>query len=182
MPRLCTVCKHPERVAVEAALVTESLRNVAERHALSVTALHRHRTRCIAAAVGRARNAREDFSVEQLLDKLTGYVADLEHGIEIAKSAKDLTGLARLSKEARETVVYLGKTLGMWANSGAGHVDARSVTVNVLNVFAKLPPVVLEALEDPSRARVILMALESPATIAALTSTLTKLQPAGARS
>lgn len=46
MPRPCSACAHPDRAAVDAALVAGvSFRTVAGRYGLSEGALHRHRTR-----------------------------------------------------------------------------------------------------------------------------------------
>ena len=44
MPRVCTVCQHPDRCAIDEALVRgQSLRNIAKRCGTSVTALFRHK-------------------------------------------------------------------------------------------------------------------------------------------
>ena len=44
MGRICTICVHPQRTAVEAELNAGwPLRGIAERHGLSKTALHRHK-------------------------------------------------------------------------------------------------------------------------------------------
>lgn len=51
--RPCSVCTHPNRAAIDAALLQGlqglSLRTVAGRHGLSATALHRHRRRHVDA-------------------------------------------------------------------------------------------------------------------------------------
>ena len=44
MPRPCSICIHPQRQAIDAALTAgEALRNMAPRFGTSVTALHRHK-------------------------------------------------------------------------------------------------------------------------------------------
>jgi hypothetical protein len=44
MPRICTICTHPERGAIDKVLVAaEPLRNIAEHFGTSTTALHRHK-------------------------------------------------------------------------------------------------------------------------------------------
>lgn len=66
MGRTCTVCTHPQRAAIDAALLAgESLRNIAQRYGTSVTALHRHGAH-IAAAVAEAKA----LTVERLLSDL----------------------------------------------------------------------------------------------------------------
>ena len=44
MPRSCSICTHPQRQAIDQALMAgAALRNIAPRFGTSVTALHRHR-------------------------------------------------------------------------------------------------------------------------------------------
>jgi hypothetical protein len=62
MPQTCTVCRHPERAAVDRAIVAgEALRSIAARVSLSVTALHRHKSGHLPAALVEA-NAAERVS------------------------------------------------------------------------------------------------------------------------
>ncbi len=59
MARTCTVCAHPEREAIDQALVTgESLRNLALRFAISAAALHRHRHEHMPVVLAKAQQAR----------------------------------------------------------------------------------------------------------------------------
>lgn len=85
--------------------------------------------------VARAIARREDLRAEALVQKLVGYLEEAEHGIEIAKDAKDLQGLARCIKEARETAVYIGKTIGLWSDPKAGTIiDNRRQSINNANL------------------------------------------------
>jgi transposase-like protein len=44
MPRACSICTHPDREAIDAALTGgDALRNIAPRFGTSTTALHRHK-------------------------------------------------------------------------------------------------------------------------------------------
>lgn len=66
MPRVCTICTHPERAAINAALVAGTpLRNIAERHGVSATALHRHKEEHVPATLVKAHEAED---VRQALD------------------------------------------------------------------------------------------------------------------
>ena len=130
----CTVCDHPDRKAIEIALPVTSVRDIAGRFGLSKSAVGAHKLRHIQPAVARAIARREDLSAESLLRKLEGYLGEAEHGIEIAKSLKDLPGLARCIKEARETAVYLGKTIGLWSDKPSTIIDARRQTVNIASL------------------------------------------------
>lgn len=130
----CTVCDHPERQAIDAALAASSERSIAKQWSLSPAAVHRHKVRHVQATVARVIARREDLGAEALVERLVGYLEEAEHGIEIAKSAKDLQGLARCIKEARETAVYIGKTIGLWSDKPSTIIDARRQTVNIANL------------------------------------------------
>ena len=44
MPRGCSICQHPQRPVIDAALAAgEALRNIRQRCGTSTTALHRHK-------------------------------------------------------------------------------------------------------------------------------------------
>ena len=56
---------------------------------------------------------------------------EAEAGIADAKEKGDLTARARLIKEARETVVYLGKTVGLWSDRPQTYIDNRKQTLAI---------------------------------------------------
>ncbi len=61
MARTCTICAHPQREVIDTALVTgESLRNLAERFAISAAALHRHRRDHLAEVLAKAKHAQQN--------------------------------------------------------------------------------------------------------------------------
>jgi hypothetical protein len=71
MSRTCTVCKHPSRDAINAAILgTDSLRTIAARWSVSKTALLRHKADHLPAAVVKAAAAEEVISGGRLLDRL----------------------------------------------------------------------------------------------------------------
>jgi hypothetical protein len=85
--------------------------------------------------VARVIARREELGPAALVEKLVGYLEEAEHGIEIAKGAKDLQGLARCIKEARETAVYIGKTIGLWSDPRSSTIiDARRQTLNIASL------------------------------------------------
>lgn len=96
MPRICTVCRHPERTTIDESLVLgQSLRNVAKRFGTSVTALFRHKDH-IPQALARAKAAREEADAEKLHDsvlrlerKLDSYMLEADEVIEEARASGD---------------------------------------------------------------------------------------------
>jgi len=61
MPRICTVCDHPERTAIDRALVAgEVMRNVAERFAISFAALQRHKANHLPTVLADAKQRQNE--------------------------------------------------------------------------------------------------------------------------
>ena len=61
MTQRCKACSHPERAAIDAALVTGTgtVRDIAGQHGLSPSSLDRHRQAHIPAALAQATQAAE---------------------------------------------------------------------------------------------------------------------------
>ena len=69
----CRTCMHPERDAIDRALVTGTpLRTLEERYGISRSSLARHKDNCLAQTVQRAAEERE--------------AADLEHGGDLMRA------------------------------------------------------------------------------------------------
>ncbi len=73
MPRPCTICIHPEREAIDKALVaSESYRNISVRFGTSVASLQRHKAEHIPALLSTARQRQGEASAmhgQQLVDQ-----------------------------------------------------------------------------------------------------------------
>jgi hypothetical protein len=68
MPQLCTVCRHPQRLRIEQAIVAgTSLRDIAAQFGTAKTIIARHRTH-IAGDIARHVEAREAVRAHTLLD------------------------------------------------------------------------------------------------------------------
>ena len=71
MARVCTICVHPDRAAIESALV-EGLpyRDMARRFALPKDATARHKSDHLPAALGVAREAKDVARADDLPGKV----------------------------------------------------------------------------------------------------------------
>jgi len=108
MPRVCTICTHPEREAINAALVTgEPYRVIAQRYAASPDAVYRHKIDHLPAKLAQAEAAKETA----LADDLLGQVKALRNkAISIlgkAEAAGDLRTALLGIREARACVELL---------------------------------------------------------------------------
>ncbi len=71
MPRTCSVCLHPDRPAIDAALVGgEPFRHIASQFGTSTTALQRHKADHLPAAVATAHEAESVARADDLLEQL----------------------------------------------------------------------------------------------------------------
>ena len=112
MPRVCTVCSHPEREAIDRSLVNgEPFRHIATRSGTSSSALVRHKEHLPKALV-KAHEVQEVAHADDLL----GQVLDLRDRalrlLDTAEADGDTrTGLAGV-REARACLELLGKVKG----------------------------------------------------------------------
>ena len=124
MPRVCTVCTHPERPTVDAALVAgEPFRYVSERFGTSPAALFRHKAEHLPAELTKAREAEQVAHADDLLGQVQ---ALRDHALRIlgkAEAAGDFRSAVGAIREARSCVELLGELL---------HELERRPTVNIL--------------------------------------------------
>ncbi len=128
----CTVCNHPQRKAIDAALSLRSERSIAAQFGLSGSAVHNHKTVHVKPAIARELARRESMGPRILLDKLERYIEAAERGIELAENRGNVRDLAAILKEARETLKLLGQASGLWQEKNSTTiVDARIQTANL---------------------------------------------------
>lgn len=71
MPRACTICTHPERSAIEQALVGDiSLRDIARQWSVSKDALARHKVDHIVEVLMQATKAQQESDAIDVMDEL----------------------------------------------------------------------------------------------------------------
>jgi hypothetical protein len=152
----CTVCDHPERTAIEAALPVSSVRNIAKQWALSPAAVHRHRTSHVQAAVARVAATRTELSAQALLDRLGDLLTRCDDGMESATKTGDYKAVAGFIRESRELVVTLGRAAhGLWTQKPSvidqRHqsltIEVGKLTVEELRNLARLAPGGPDAIE-----------------------------------
>ncbi len=126
MPRVCTVCSHEDRDAVDEAVVlgSVSIREIARRFGLSHDAVSRHKAH-ISAALSRLVAEREEAGPASALQRLEELYAKADQVLTAATAeGKASLSLAAI-RELRSIVETLAKI--------TGELDERP-TVQVLNV------------------------------------------------
>lgn len=113
MPRTCTICCHPEREAIDQALVAgEAYRSIAKQFEASASAVYRHQRDHLSAALTQAQGAEEVARADDLLNQLMSLQAKALDILGKAERAGDLrTALAGV-REARGCLELLAKLSG----------------------------------------------------------------------
>ncbi len=124
MPRVCTICSHSDRAAIDAALVAgESYRTIAARYGPSKTALIRHKAEHLPAKLAKAHEAKEVASADRLITELNGLKSKAVALLLAAERAGDLRTALSGVREARACIETLLEV--------EGEIDRRT-QVNVL--------------------------------------------------
>lgn len=97
MARPCTVCRHPERQAIDKALAAgEPCPAVSQRFAISLHALHRHRKGHLPAAILKAQEAADVATGDELFGQVRAQQARAE---DLYREAKAILRQARRRQE-----------------------------------------------------------------------------------
>ena len=124
MPRTCTICTHPDRLAIDVMLVNgQPFRNIAVRCGTSVSALTRHKAEHRPAAMTQAHAAEEVARADNLLDQLRRLQDDARR---IGGKAEETGDLKTALMGVRELVRIVELTAKL-----VGELDERP-QVNVL--------------------------------------------------
>jgi hypothetical protein len=155
MPRSCTICEHPEREAIDRALVGDSSNlSLSSVFAVSEQALRRHKANHLPAKLVMAQAAEEVAQADDLLAQVRDLQAKALGILNKAEEAGELRTALSAIREARGNLELLAKLLG--------ELDERpQVNLLVSPEWIELRAVIVGALEPYSDARgAILRALE----------------------
>ncbi len=159
MPRTCTVCIHPERAAINKALIAnEPFRHIAERFGTSATALTRHKAEHLPAIMVKSQAAKETAlagdllsQVQQLRDKALGI-------LQSAEEAGDLRTALLGIREARACVELLAEMEGELNRNPTINIllapqwiELRAVLLQALGPFPEARASVAQALLEADR-------------------------------
>ena len=112
MPRTCTICRHPQRDAIDAALVSgETIRPLAHRFAISPDALKRHKAH-ISRGIERARDAAVVTRWEGIEAYLQEVLDDLRRVVGKAERAGDFRAVVAASAQRVKIGALLGEVHG----------------------------------------------------------------------
>jgi hypothetical protein len=147
MPQICTICRHPERDTINAALIAgDPFRNIAERTGTSVGALTRHKAEHLPATLAKATEAKETALADDLLAQVKALRNKSISILTAAEKAGDLRTALLGIREARSCIELLLEV--------EGELN-RNPTINILVApeWIELRSVLLRALEGHPEAR-----------------------------
>ncbi len=131
MPRECKVCAHPERDAIDAALVCgDSQRSLAARYGLTPSSVARHYRNHVSAALAALTTERTERTEQAgggaLLDRVEALIRRAERILDAAEGDGKVSTALSAIKELRALLELLGKA--------TGELDDRpQVTINLLS-------------------------------------------------
>ena len=154
MPPKCTICHHPDREAIDAALVSgETLRDIAQRFAVSRDALYRHKAH-IPTSVAKAHEADEVAEADRLLATVRDLMQSAIGTITQAENGGDLRTKLAAIREARETAKLLLEVNGKLQTAPTFNlimapewVEVRTVVLQALGPYPDARLAVAGALE-----------------------------------
>jgi hypothetical protein len=149
MPRICTICTHPERAAIDQALVAgDSAPRIAAKHRVSDDAVARHRSH-LPEALTQAQAAAEVAQADDLLSQVQELQRRTMAILETAEKS-DRLGLALGAiREARGNLELLAKLEGKLR-------EQQTVNILIAPQWLELRTVILGALADHPEARLAL--------------------------
>ena len=144
MPRVCTVCSHPERAAIDAALVAgEPNRSIARHFNVSRDAIARHKADHLPAAIVKAREASDVLKADSLLERLRDLNRETAGVLSAAKMLQDhdlvLKAIARVEKQ----IELEGRLIGELSDQQSVHIHVHpewlGLRTTILNTLAPYP-------------------------------------------
>ena len=105
MSRVCTVCTHPDRARLDAAVVGEhgSIRSIAKQAGVSDSALLRHSNNCLPARLVKGKEAQDEAQALDVVKQLRAINGAALEILRNARQRKDddtaLKAIARVEKQ-----------------------------------------------------------------------------------
>ncbi len=154
MPRSCTVCLHPERHAVNVALVQrEPYRHIASRYSVSTGALQRHAKDHLPELLAKAKDAVDVAEADDLLSRLEALQSRTLAVLEAVEGTENYSIALAAIREARSNLELIGRvtkelesmpTINLTLNPE--YLEARAVIVHALEPFPDARQAVSDAL------------------------------------
>lgn len=151
MPRTCTTCRHPQRPAIDRALVAgDSVRDIAGRFGLAKSAVDRHKQEHIAREITRVKQAKDAANALDIVGQLSfinavalNLLADAGVRSHGDTRPKDPAVALRAAAEVRKQLELQARLLGDLSDAPQVHltvaISAQWVQVRAILMAALAP-------------------------------------------
>jgi len=152
MPRTCTICRHVEREAIDAALIERhSFRSIADQFGVSKTSLIRHSDDHLPAMLVEAKAAADVAHADTILAQVQSLRDRALKVLDTVEEDKDWRIALGAIREARACIELLGKLAGELQ-------DGATVNVFVSPEWQTVQTAILDALAPHPDARLAVAA------------------------
>ena len=151
MPRTCTVCSHPERKAIDKAIVAgDPYRGIAQRFAASPDAVLRHKAHVL-ATLAKATSAAEVVHADDLIGRLLDANRVTLEILAEARAAGELDTALRAVARLEKQIELQGELLGELNR-------APTVNIHTAPQWVQLQTLILTTLDPYPEAKAALAA------------------------
>ena len=149
MPRVCTICTHLQREAIDKAIMagTDSLRRIATQFGLSEAAVRRHKAAHVPGTLAQAQEAREIAHGDDLLAQLDSLKTDAKRIAGKAEKAESYPAAIAALREQARIIELLLKVTGELQQEG-------TINLIVAPQWVELRTLILQALAPYPEARI----------------------------
>jgi len=154
VPRTCTICRHPDREAIDAAIVVgEPYRAIAARTGTTPSALSRHKRDHLPATVARAQDAHEIAQADDLLAQLAALRVDAGRIAVKAEKAESYGAALQGVREQGRIIELLLEVAGELERGvniiiAPQWIELRGVVLTALGPYPEARSAVAEALSE----------------------------------
>ena len=148
MPQPCSICIHPEREAIDAALVAGvPNRRIAAQYGMGETSVRRHKDAHIPPLVAQAHDAAVVFSADALTAQITGLLARGFAILDKSERGDSITDMCAAMREVRGVLTLIAKI--------TGEIETQP-TINIIQMpeWIEIQTVILRALAPFPEARI----------------------------
>jgi len=138
----CSICTHPDREAIDLALLTTPLRDIAAQYGVSKSALQRHRTTHLAALAAQSRHVfsqRIALAAPRLRDRLEELHAHAEEIFQSSAGIENSTALRAVSVMTRQVDMALRVAAAVPGNTSFAPSHVERMSQAILGVLAPYP-------------------------------------------
>jgi hypothetical protein len=108
MPRVCTICSHPQKQEIDRAIIGgQSCREIGALFGVSPDAIQRHRTDHLPDKLVKAHDAEEVLSADALLAEMDRLRETLRNGLQAAEAAGSGAAIVSFAREYRAALESL---------------------------------------------------------------------------